>query len=66
MKTPRQLVNIEVRPGVFLRMLPEKASAYSKASRVKPAPTTTEPETSEKTKSPTQNKKAATYDTKGE
>lgn len=66
MKTPRPLVTIEVRPGVFLRMPAEKAAAYSKTTRVKPASTTTEPETSEKKKAPTKNKKAATYDTKGE
>lgn len=59
MGTPRQLVIVEVRPGVFMRFTPEEAAKYNVVK------TTDEPAAAKK-KTPAKNKKAAQYDTKGE
>lgn len=59
MKTPRQLVIVEVRPGVFMRFTPEQASKYKV---VKTTNEVAEP----KKKTAAKNKKAEHYDTKGE
>ncbi len=59
MKTPRQLVIVEVRPGVFMRFTPEQAAKYKV---VKTTNEVAEP----KKKTPAKNKKAPHYDTKGE
>lgn len=66
MKTPRPLVTIEVRPGVFVRIAPDKAAKFA-PKKPEPVEVLSEDEpVAPKKKTPAKNKKAAQYDTKGE